>query len=61
MASLHNSTLVSQMMYTLRFVRFEDFAAVTMMNAVFWDVNPSLYFTGDTLLLRYRVQPLNAM
>jgi hypothetical protein len=22
---------------------------------------PSLYFTGDTLLLRYRVQPVNAM
>jgi hypothetical protein len=42
-------------------VRFEVFAAVSMKNAVLWDIKPSLYFTGDTLRLRYRVQPVNAM
>jgi hypothetical protein len=35
--------------------------AVTMKNAVFWDINPSSYFTGDTLRLSYTVQPVNAM
>jgi hypothetical protein len=44
-----------------RFVRFEVFAAVTMKNAIFWDIKPSSYFTGDTLRLHYRVQPVNAM
>jgi hypothetical protein len=39
----------------------EVFTAVTMKNAVFWDIKPSSYFTGDTLLLHYRVQPVNAM
>jgi hypothetical protein len=42
-------------------VRFEVFAAVTMKNVVFWDIKPSSYFTGDTLRLRYRVQPVNDM
>jgi hypothetical protein len=42
-------------------VRFEVFTAVTMKNAVFWDIKPSSYFTGDTLRLRYRVKPVNAM
>jgi hypothetical protein len=42
-------------------VTFEGFAAVTMKNVVFWDIKPSSYFTGDTLRLRYRVQPVNAM
>jgi hypothetical protein len=32
-----------------------------MKNAVFWDINPSSYFTVDTLRLRYRAQPVNAM
>jgi hypothetical protein len=32
-----------------------------MKNVVFWDIKPSSYFTGDTLLLHYRVQPVNAM
>jgi hypothetical protein len=36
-------------------VRFEVFPAVTMKNAVFW------YLTGNTLRLRYRAQPVNAM
>jgi hypothetical protein len=35
--------------------------AVTMKNGVFWDIKSSLYLTGDTLRLRYRVQPVNAM
>jgi hypothetical protein len=43
------------------FVRFAVFTAVTMKNVVFWDIEPSSYFTGDTLRLRYRVQPVNAM
>jgi hypothetical protein len=32
-----------------------------MKNAVFRDINPSSYLTGDTLRLRYRAQPVNAM
>jgi hypothetical protein len=32
-----------------------------MKNVVFWVIKPSSYLTGDTLLLRYRVQPVNAM
>jgi hypothetical protein len=35
--------------------------AATMKNAVFWDMKPSSYLRGDTLLLRYRVHPVNAM
>jgi hypothetical protein len=27
-----------------------------MKNVVFWDINPSSYLTGDTLVLRYRAQ-----
>jgi hypothetical protein len=42
-------------------VRFEVFTGVTMRNVVLWDIKPSLYFTGDTLHLHYRVQPVNAM
>jgi hypothetical protein len=45
----------------LKFVRFEVSTAVTMKNVVFCDIKPSSYFTGDTLRLRYRVQPVNAM
>jgi hypothetical protein len=43
------------------YVRFEVFTAVTMKNAVFWDIKPSSYFTGDTLHLCYRAQPVNVM
>jgi hypothetical protein len=43
------------------YVRFEVFTAVTMKNVVFWDIKPSSYFTGDTLRLHYRAQPVNAM
>jgi DNA repair exonuclease SbcCD ATPase subunit len=42
-------------------VRFEVIMAVTMKNVDFWDIKPSSYFTGDTLPLHYRVQPVNAM
>jgi hypothetical protein len=42
-------------------VKFEVFTAVAMKNAVFWDIKPSSYLTGETLLFRYRVQPINAM
>jgi hypothetical protein len=41
--------------------RSEVFTAATMKNAVVWDIKPSSYFTGDTLFLRYIVQPVNAM
>jgi hypothetical protein len=43
------------------YVRFAAFTAVNMKNAVFWDIKPHSYFTGDTLHLRYRAQPVNAM
>jgi hypothetical protein len=43
------------------YVRSEVFTAVTMKNVVVWDIKTSSYFTGDTLRLRYRVQPANAM
>jgi hypothetical protein len=31
---------------------------MTMKNVIFWDIKSSSYFTGDTLLLRYRVKPI---
>jgi hypothetical protein len=43
------------------FVSFEVFMVVTLKNTVFWDINPSSSLTGDTLLLHYRAQPVNAM
>jgi hypothetical protein len=43
------------------YVRFEVFTAVTMKSAVFWDIKPTSYFTGDTLRLHYTDQPVNAM
>jgi hypothetical protein len=41
-------------------VRFEVSAAVTMKNAVSCDINSNSYLTGNTIHLRYRVQPVNA-
>jgi hypothetical protein len=41
-------------------VRFEVFAAVIVKNIVFWDMKPSSYLTGNTILL-YRARPVNAM
>jgi hypothetical protein len=32
-----------------------------MNNAVFWDKEPSLYPTGNTLILRYRTKTVNFM
>jgi hypothetical protein len=32
-----------------------------MKNAVFWDIKPSSYLTGNTLRLGYRAQPVNVM
>jgi hypothetical protein len=32
-----------------------------LKNVVFWDKKPSSHFTGDTLHLCYKVQPVNAM
>jgi hypothetical protein len=47
--------------YTGTVVSFQVFTAVTIKNGVSWDIKPSSYFIGDTLRLRYRVQPVNAM
>jgi hypothetical protein len=46
---------------TALYVESEVFTIMTMKNAVFWDIKLSSYFTGDTLPLCYRVQPLSAM
>jgi hypothetical protein len=32
-----------------------------MKNGVFWNIKLSSYLTGDTIPLRYRAQPVNAM
>jgi hypothetical protein len=56
-----NLQFVHNAVYILECVRFEVFTAVTMKNVVFWDIKPISYFTGDTLRLRYSVQPVNAM
>jgi hypothetical protein len=42
-------------------VIFEVFTAMTVKNPVFWDIKASSYLTGNTLLLHYRGQPVNAM
>jgi hypothetical protein len=42
-------------------LRFDVFTAVTMKNAVFWDIKPSSYLAEDALHLRYIAQPVNAM
>jgi hypothetical protein len=42
-------------------VRFQVSTAVTKKIADFWDINPISYFTGDTVRLHYRVQPVNTM
>jgi hypothetical protein len=40
---------------------YEVLMTVTMKNAVYWDIKPSSYLTGDTLNLCYTVQPVNAV
>jgi hypothetical protein len=42
-------------------VGFKIFAAVTMKNAVFWDIKTQPYLTGDTVRLYYRAKPVNHM
>jgi hypothetical protein len=51
---------------TVRFIllhkgRFEVFMALAVKNAVFWDIKTKFYLTGDTLLLRYKSKPVNAL
>jgi hypothetical protein len=40
---------------------FDVFIAVTAKNAAFWDMKPHFLITGNTINLRYRAQPVNAM
>jgi hypothetical protein len=47
-------------MTSVNLVEFEVFTVVTMKNAVFWDIK-TLYLTGDTIPLPYRVQPVDTM
>jgi hypothetical protein len=42
-------------------VSYEVFTAVTMQNAIFWDIKTQFDLTGDILRLRYRVQSVNAI
>jgi hypothetical protein len=42
-------------------VGFEVFKAVTVNNAVFWDINTQFIPHRNTFRLRYRAQPVNAM
>jgi hypothetical protein len=42
-------------------VRFEIFTVVTIKNSVFWYIKLSSYLTGNTLLLHYGAQPVNAV
>jgi hypothetical protein len=62
---LHNSqeTLNLPAIEPSRLMRCKiwDFTAATMKNAVFWDKNPRSYPNGNTLLLRYRDQPVHGM
>jgi hypothetical protein len=43
------------------YIRFEVCTDVTRKNAIFWDIEPSSYLTGDTLHLRYTDQAVSAM
>jgi hypothetical protein len=44
----------------LKLCNIEGFTAGTTKDVVFTILNPSSNFTGDTLRLRYRAQPVNA-
>jgi hypothetical protein len=44
-----------------RHVKFEEFTAVTIKNAIFWDKKPRSYLIGNTLHPHYGAQPVNAM
>jgi hypothetical protein len=43
------------------YIRFVVFTAVTMKNAVFWDIKTQFILHRRQLPLRYRVRPINAM
>jgi hypothetical protein len=48
--------------HTLAHVHFEGSDEHHLMkNAIFWDIETHLYLTENTLCLRYRTQPVNAM
>jgi hypothetical protein len=53
--------MMMMMMIIIIISNISIFTAVTMKNAVFWDIKPSSYLTGDTLRLRFRAQQVNAM
>jgi hypothetical protein len=40
---------------------FEFITAVTLKNAVLWDIKTQFILHRDTLHLRFRAQPVNAM
>jgi hypothetical protein len=62
LSSFHVSQSVTRIrMKISNVLRFEVFMAVTMKNAVFWEIKSSPYLTGNKLRLRYRTQPVNAM
>jgi hypothetical protein len=46
---------------SLHLLRVSQSYPLQMKNVVFWDINPSSYFTGSTLCLRYIAQPINSM
>jgi hypothetical protein len=52
-----SATETSQLMLC----KIEVFTAVTMKNAVFWDIKPQFVPHRRHISLRYRVQPVNAM
>jgi hypothetical protein len=50
-----------QLVDSISYVGFEVLTAVTMKNAVFWDIKPQFVLHRDTLRLSYRAQAINAM
>jgi hypothetical protein len=46
---------------SLTAIRLEVSMAVTLKNAVFWEIKPNSYLRGDTICLRYIAHPFNAM
>jgi hypothetical protein len=55
------SSGIEKLKATMNNVISDVFTAVTMKNAVFWDIKPSFYFTGVTLRPRNRAQPVDVM
>jgi hypothetical protein len=49
--TIHTDTIAGKLLQPddiFILVRFEVFTAITMKNAVFWDIKPSSYLIGDT-------------